>query len=141
MLDVRNEADHELFDLVDSTLVAPSRLDDQRMTSLLADAIKVVMSNGEMPANEVAKDLMARGVRKVYILAGRITGWLDTYSSGTAWRIASSNPDALCYQFPAALGAHYAASNPNRWTTPQVAFIPKVKFDRPIIKVKGGCGG
>ena len=37
----------------------------------------------------LAKELMARGVRNVYILAGGINRWLETFGPGTAPRIAS----------------------------------------------------
>jgi len=140
-LDVRDEADYNLFHLVDATLVKPGRLEDGLVKGLPSDAIKVVMSNGEEPANDVAKELMARGVRNVYILAGGLNKWLETYGSGTVRRTTSTDPNSLQFEFPAALGAHYGVSNPDRWTTPQLAFTPKVTFDRPVIKVKGGCGG
>lgn len=141
MLDVRNESDYNLFHLVDAQRVAPSQLKGDWLKSLSADSLKVVMANGEELANEAAKELMAHGVRNVYILAGGINHWLETFGGGIIPRIDHCNTDDLCYAFPSALGAHYPASNPDRWTTPQIAFTPKVKFERPIIKVKGGCGG
>jgi uncharacterized protein len=141
MLDVRDESDYNLFHLVDAHLVSPAQLKGAWPRSLPADAIKVVMSNGEAQANEAAKDLMARGLRNVYILAGGINHWLETFGPGTAPRVETSNSEALCYAFPSALGAHYAASSPDRWTVPEPPFTPKVKLERKVVKVKGGCGG
>ncbi len=47
MIDARDEADYNLFHRVDSTRLAPGRLQDPWVKSLPADAIKVVMSNSE----------------------------------------------------------------------------------------------
>lgn len=141
MLDVRDESDFNLFHLVDAQRVSSALLTDDWIKSLAGDSIKVVMSNGERPANEVAKELLARGLGNVYILGGGINHWLETFGPGTAPRIETDNPELLCYAFPSALGAHYAASNPDRWVVPEPPFTPKVKLERKIVKVKGGCGG
>lgn len=84
---------------------------------------------------------MTRGVRNVYVLAGGLNRWLDTYGPKTAPPIAAAGPDALRYAFPAALGAGYAAAHPDILSAPKLAFTPKVKFDRPVLKVSGDCGG
>ena len=130
MLDVRGESDYNLFHLVDAHMVSPNQIRGDWARGLPADAIKVVMSNGEEPANQAAQELMARGIRNVYILDGGINHWLDTFGASTAPRIETGNSEALCYAFPSALGARYAASNPDRWNTPEPAFTPKVKLEQ-----------
>jgi rhodanese-related sulfurtransferase len=141
VIDARTEAECNLFHLVDSALVERDRLGGDWPKGLPSDAIKVVVSNDEARADVAAKDLMTRGVRNVYVLAGGLNRWLDTYGPRTARPVASAGPDVLRYDFPAALGASYPAAHPDILTTPQLAFTPKVKFDRPVIKVSGGCGG
>lgn len=141
MLDVRNESDYNLFHLVDAQLTSPSQFRGDWSKSLPPETIKVVMANGEEPANEAAKELMAHGVPNVYILAGGINHWLETFGGGTIPRVEHCKGEDLCYAFPSALGAHYPASNPDRWITLQLTFTPKVKIEGPVIKVKGGCGG
>jgi hypothetical protein len=32
-------------------------------------------------------------------------------------------------------------ADPDRWSTPQLPYTPKVKFDKPLVKMSGGCGG
>ena len=141
VLDARGEAEYNLFHLVDSVLVEREGVQDDWPKSLPSEAIKVVVSNDEARADVVAKDLMTRGVRSVYVLAGGLNRWLDTYGPKTARPVAAAGPDTLRYDFSAALGAGYPAAHPDILTTPQLAFTPKVKFDRPVIKVSGGCGG
>jgi hypothetical protein len=141
VLDARTEAEYNLFHLVDAALVEHERPGGDWSKSLPSDAIKVVVSNDEARADVAAKDLMTRGARNVYVLAGGMNRWLDTYGPQTARPVASAGPDILRYDFPAALGASYPVAHPDILTTPQLAFVPKVKFDRPVIKVSGGCGG
>ena len=141
MLDVRGESDYNLFHLVDAHMVSPNQIRGDWARSLPADAIKVVMSNGEEPANQAARELMARGsAMSTSSTAGSTTGW--THRPSTAPRVEPVTPKPLCYAFPSALGARYAASNPDRWNTPEPAFTPKVKLGaRKVVKAKGGCGG
>ena len=89
MLDVRGESDYNLFHLVDAHRVSPNQIRGDWARSLPADAIKVVMSNGEEPANQAPRELMARGIRNVYILDGGINHWLDTFG---AVRLRASRP-------------------------------------------------
>ncbi len=142
ILDARNESDYNLFHLVDAIRVTPERVRSDWPKTLPPDAIKIVMSNEEQAANETARVLMSRGIRQVYILAGGVNGWLKVYGKDLARRPAPpACPEAARYEFLAALGARYPASNPDRWTTPEPVFKAKVKFDRPLLKVSGGCGG
>ena len=142
LLDVREEADYNLFHIVDSRRTSMNDFNDRRwIKSLPDDSIKVVASNDERRADAAALELMSRGARNVYVLAGGINRWLEVYGKGEGKPIPSSGEDSLRFAFPAALGAHYAAADPDRWQTPQLPFTPKVKFDKPLPKVSGGCGG
>jgi rhodanese-related sulfurtransferase len=141
LLDVREEADYNLFHLVDARLVPPPASRADWIRGLPQNSIKVVMSNDELRADAVALDLMTRGVRNVYVLGGGINKWLEVYGKGAGKPISPSGPDELRYEFNAALGARYPAADPDPWHTPQLEFTPKVKFDRPVMPVRGGCGG
>jgi rhodanese-related sulfurtransferase len=142
MFDVRDEADYNLFHLVDSQRVSLSQIQDRTwVKGLPVDSIKVVASNDEESANEAALEWMSQGVRNVYILSGGINHWLEVYGKDEGKPIFSSHSDSLRYVFPSALGANYPAADPDRWHTPQLPFTPKVKFDKPLPKVSGGCGG
>jgi rhodanese-related sulfurtransferase len=141
MFDARSEAEYNLFHLVDAERVEPVGPKNGTLKSIPPDAIKVVMSNDEARADEAATALMSRGVRNVYVLAGGLNNWLDTYGKGVGRSRAPSGTDTLRYHFLAALGANYSAAHPDLLSTPQLAFTPKVKFDRPLTKVSGGCGG
>ncbi len=142
LLDVREEADYNLFHIVDARRPSMSDVKDRHwIKSLPDDSIKVVASNDERRADEAALELMSRGARNVYVLAGGINRWLDVYGKDEGKPIPSSGEDSLRFAFPAALGAHYPAADPDRWQTPQLPFTPKVKFDKPLPKVSGGCGG
>ncbi|MFO0907165.1 MAG: YeeE/YedE thiosulfate transporter family protein [Isosphaeraceae bacterium] len=141
VLDAREEAEYNLFHLVDSLLVEREKTRADWPRTIPTEAIKVVVSNDETRAEKVARGLMTRGVRSVYLLEGGLNRWLDTYGPKTARAVAASGPDRLRYEFDAALGAGYPAAHPDILTTPRLAFTPRVKFDRPVIKVSGGCGG
>lgn len=141
MIDARDEADYNLFHLLDAVRVVDDATLDSARKSTPADAITVVMSNDETGADTVARSLMIKGMRGVYILAGGLNRWLDTYGSGAGKAIPSPGQDTLHYRFTAALGANYDAARPDILHTAQLAFTPKVKFEKPIIKVSGGCGG
>lgn len=141
VLDARTEADYNVFHLADSLLVEREGRRTGWDVNLPPEAIKVVVSNGEARADAVARELMTRGVRNVYVLAGGLNAWLDTYRTRSARSVAGADADGLRYEFSAALGATDPAAHPDMLTTPRLAFTPKVKFDRPVLKVSGGCGG
>ena len=72
ILDVRSEADYNLFHLVDARLVTPEMLPDLVAELRLApvNTVVVVMSNDEAAATELWRELQAQSVANVYILEG-----------------------------------------------------------------------
>ena len=142
LIDVRDEADWNLFHLADAKRKPLGEIDPAWIKKLPADSIKVVMSNDEQAANHAAETLIAHGARNVYILEGGINRWIAVYGKGEIEPIAASaGADSLRYRFAAALGSHYAAADPDPWNTPIPKFTPKVKFEKPVVKISGGCGG
>lgn len=142
LIDVRDESNWNLFHLADAKREPLAAIDPAWIKKLSADSIKVVMSNDEEAANQAAVKLIAHGARNVYILEGGINKWIAVYGKGEIEAIsASSAADSLRYRFAAALGSHYAAADPDPWNTPIPKFTPKVKFEKPVVKISGGCGG
>lgn len=143
MLDVRSEADYNLFHILDAQraeveemeALAPSLIEQP------ANTLFVVMSNDEAAATEAWKVLIAESVPNVYILEGGINNWIDTYAADefkVACEICADN-DKLRYDFTAALGAQYLASEPNPHDF-HIEYIPKVKMELKRAPSSGGCG-
>lgn len=118
MLDVRHEADYNLFHILDAERVAPEDLEGMATTLIAkpANTLFVVMSNDEAAATEAWKILVAQSVPNVYILEGGVNNWIDTYAADEfklACEICSDN-DKLRYDFTAALGRNIWPQNPIR---------------------------
>ena len=143
MLDVRNEADYNLFHILDAERVAPEALESvaPELISQPANTLFVVMSNDEAAATAAWKVLVAESVPNVYILEGGVNNWIDTYAADEfklACEICSDN-DELRYDFTAALGAQYLASEPNPHDF-EIEYVPKVKMELKRAPASGGCG-
>jgi hypothetical protein len=143
MLDVRAEAEYNLFHIEDAIL-APVETISAKVDALLqepANTIIVVMSNDEERATQVWKTLVAESVPNVYILEGGINGWLDTFAAqdGSLQRISAAAADSLRYAFPAALGARYPAATPDPHEY-ELEYTPKIKLDIKRGPGGGGCG-
>ncbi len=153
MLDVRDEADYNLFHIKDAKNVSIDELPQlsKELMKMPANTLFVVMSNDEARATEAWKILVGESVDNVYILEGGINNWLATYNivneeerlKGTAIAFAPPEPiataatgtDTLRYEFPAALGDQYPAAEPNPEEY-EFEFTPKVK-----LKTKQPAGG
>jgi rhodanese-related sulfurtransferase len=144
MLDVRSEADFNLFHILDAEHVDPATIDTlvDELLAEPANTVLVVMSNDEAEATEAWKRLVAEALPNVYILEGGINNWLDTFASEefkTAYQISSVPAGTLGYRFDAALGARYPAAEPD----PQafvLSYTPKVKLEVKRGPTGGGCG-
>ncbi len=143
MLDVRNEADYNLFhildaeraDVEDMEAMAPALIEEP------ANTLFVVMSNDEAAATEAWRILVAQSVPNVYILEGGVNNWIDTYAADEfkeACEICSEN-DELRYSFTTALGAQYLASEPNPHDF-EIEYEPKVQMELKRAPTSGGCG-
>ena len=144
MLDVRGEADYNLFHILDARHVPTDTLLDivPELVNEPANTVVVVMSNDETAATEAWKTLAAESVPNVYILSGGINQWIDTFSRGEfQFRAAFTviQDDQLSYAFDGALGARYPASAPNPEAF-QLMFTPQVRLELKRAPSSGGCG-
>ena len=143
ILDVRSEADYNLFHLVDARRVAPDMLPRLVAEFRLAppNTVVVVMSNDEAAATDMWRELLAQSVANVYILEGGINEWIATFAHDDARIIAVADQgvDKLDYRFNAALGGDFPASDPNPHEF-ELEYTPKIKLDIPRGPKSGGCG-
>lgn len=143
MLDVRDEADYNLYHVADAQNISltdvPGMVPELRLEP--QNTVVVVMSNDEIAATEAWKILQAESVPNVYILEGGVNNWLDTFASeeNGILAIPASGEDRLRYTFAAALGGAYKSADPdpNHY---EFEFTPKVKLDIPRGPSSGGCG-
>ncbi len=144
LLDVRSEADYNLFHLQDAVHMPVSEIIDQVPAYHFepANAVFVVMSNDETAATEAWKILVAESVPNVYILEGGVNNWLASFADAdfqAAYATSGSGDDQLRYTFAAALGDRYpaAAPNPAKFT---LEYVPKVQLELKRAPTSGGCG-
>ncbi|GIK54851.1 MAG: hypothetical protein BroJett015_05140 [Chloroflexota bacterium] len=144
MLDVRSEADYNLFHILDAQRVAPDDL--LALTpELIAEpenTVFVVMSNDETAATEAWKLLVAESVPNVYILEGGINNWLATFTKdtfGPEYVAVDGRDEQLRYAFTAALGARHAAASPDPHLF-DLTYIPKIQLQLKRAPGSGGCG-
>jgi rhodanese-related sulfurtransferase len=144
MLDVRDEADFNLFHLDDAIHVEPSQLSAKVKSLLLepANTVFVVMSNDETGSTEAWKFLVAESLPNVYILEGGINNWLRTFSEGDEriQPIQSAQDEQYQFMFSAALGSGFPASLPNPEHYKSLEFTPKIKLSTNRAPKSGGCG-
>jgi rhodanese-related sulfurtransferase len=140
MLDVRSEADYNLFHIRDARNVQMDSLMDiiPALREEPSNTLFVVMSNDETAATEAWKTLRAESVPTADILEGGVNNWLAVFADDefkeTASKANVAN-DKLGYAFASALGSRYetAAPNPNLFA---LTYTPKV-----VLEVKRGPGG
>jgi rhodanese-related sulfurtransferase len=144
LLDVRSEADFNLFHLLDAQRVELYQLLTLSEELQLAqpNTVFILMSNDEIAATEAWKVMMAESVQNVYILEGGVNHWLAVYG-GEDGRIQpvslGSGSEQLRYNFPAALGAGYPAAFPH-WKGEKIEYIPKIELKEKRGPSGGGCG-
>ncbi len=153
LLDVRDEADFNLFHLIDARHFAFTEDDLLWSDGLPDETVRVVMSNDERRANEAWKRLRVLKPPNIYILSGGINKWLElckpevTGSGGLRpARVLRPNAgtleeDVSKYTFPAALGDRYPEARPPAECFSERAYIAKVKVLKPVSVPAGGCGG
>jgi len=145
LIDVRDEADFNLFHLKDAYHKPVEKMDAACCRKLKAGGIKVVMSNDEARANRAYQHLTANGVPNVYILAGGINLWIDLFRDGKPGpphqQIDGRDDDRLRHRFQRALGHLHRASLPDRDSAKGREYPEKVEISGPKRKPSGGCGG
>jgi rhodanese-related sulfurtransferase len=143
MIDVRDEADYNLYHIADSERVDPDEL--IRIVTELhlepANTVFVLMSNDETAATEAWKILVAESVPNVYILEGGINNWIAVFGNEEEGIMAfvDSSDDQLHYDFAAALGASYHSADPDPHEY-EIEYTPKIKLELKRAPTSGGCG-
>ena len=143
MIDVRSEADFNLFHILDAQHVPLHRIasliSDLRLEP--ANTVFVLMSNDEAAATEAWKIMVAESVPNVYILSGGVNNWIALFGDDdlTTRFNKGAGEDELCYIFDSALGARYPAAEPDPHAY-ELEYTPKVKLDVKRGPVGGGCG-
>lgn len=141
ILDVRSEADYNLFHLQEARHAPldalPGMVEDLRAEP--ANTVIVVVGNDEAAATEAWKFLRAESVRSAYILEGGMNNWLRAFGDETFVadnEIAGAPDDTLAFRFPAAVGAAYAFAAPNEKLAEKFDYTSKI-----VLEVKRGPGG
>ncbi|NWF69949.1 MAG: YeeE/YedE family protein [Chloroflexi bacterium] len=144
LIDVRSETDFNAFHLPGAHHVPLENVLAlaQELQFLPRNTLFVVMSNDETAATEAWRILNAESVPNVYILEGGINRWLDTFADAefqAAYRVSAAGDDQLAYAFPVALGARYAAADPNPAAF-NLEYTSKVTLSVGRGATGGGCG-
>jgi rhodanese-related sulfurtransferase len=147
MLDVRSEADYNLFHIHGAQRVPLTNLSAMIPGLLvqsqnISNTVIVTMSNDEMAATEAWKVLVANAVPNVYILEGGVNNWISIFGKDDpSIHLAAGLPgdDTLHYRFELALGDRYACADPVPYEW-RIDFTPKIKLQRQRGPSGGGCG-
>jgi len=145
VLDVRSEADYNLFHIANSVNVPLANI-PTIIPALLADQVPnkvyVLVSNDEEAATSAWKILVAEAVPNVYILEGGINNWIAVFDKNeTGIRpLTLSSTDVLRFAFNEALGDRYDCANPSPLAEWELDFTPKIKLQLKRDKSGGGCG-
>ena len=124
ILEVRSEADYNLFHLAGSERIS---LDDTRDPGVLRDLLAVpdntillLASNGEGVATEAWKRLKAQGVLNLYVVDGGVNHWLEVYPPNprVAQKLETPRPERpseerLRYRFLVAVGERCPSAHPD----------------------------
>lgn len=144
-LDVRDEADYNLYHIADAIHLPLARL-EEAVPDLLAEppanTVFITMSNDETAAVQAWKTLVASGVQNVYILDGGINGWIATFGKDdpALLPLTTAGDDELRYAFPAALGNRYASCSPSPLEHEKLDFQARIVLQLKRDKSGGGCG-
>jgi rhodanese-related sulfurtransferase len=145
LLDVRPEADYNLFHIHGARDVQPDQIKaliPELLNEPPGNTVYVVMSNDEVIATEAWKILTAESVSNVYILEGGVNYWIKTFAADDPQitpTLIPSGSDRLAYNFTAALGERYIAANPNPHEY-DLDYTPKIKLQLKRSPSGGGCG-
>ena len=145
MLDVRDEADYNLFHIrrarhlpLDAVAAAIPAL----QLEAAANTVYVLMSNDETAATEAWKMMVAESIPNVYILDGGLNNWLTVFGHDDPTLQPTPAPpgdDQLQYMFISALGDRYAAADPDPHHF-ELEYMPKIQLQLKRGATGGGCG-
>lgn len=141
IVDVRDEADYNLFHIRDARRVD---MEDLHMTALelqnLPDnTVTVVMCNNEIRSTQAWKYLVAEKTPNVYLLEGGINNWLNVFTDNEEMATSAVFGEQLKHDFDAALGSNQPAAEPHEHWLEELDFESKVKMAKKIVR-QGGCG-
>ena len=160
IVDVRGEADYNLFHLADAERVDCEELFAGWGEDLAHDVIVVVVGNDELRAEGAWRMLRARGLRNLYVLAGGLNRWVEIYAHTTPPPAAAHasvaaaaaanliptdtseclSDEPFAWSLPAALGDRHPVSFPDPDRAPPREFEPKVQRVTKAPRPGGGCG-
>jgi rhodanese-related sulfurtransferase len=144
-LDVRSEADYNLYHIEDAVNAPLERIDEIipiLLTEPPTNSVFIVMSNDEAAAIQAWKILSASSVSNVYILEGGVNNWIAFFGKDdvTLHPNPNAGDDQLGYIFPAALGSRYESCSPSPVEYEKLDFEAKIKLQLKRDKSGGGCG-
>lgn len=143
-LDVRSEADYNLYHIANAMNVPLDRLSEvipDLLSEPPANTVFVTISNDETAAIAAWKVLVGSGVQNAYILDGGVNNWIASFGKDDAALLpVAAADDQLKYHFPAALGSRYESCSPNPIEQEKLKFEPKIVLQLKRDKSGGGCG-
>ncbi|MBW1807464.1 MAG: rhodanese-like domain-containing protein [Deltaproteobacteria bacterium] len=141
VLDVRDEADFNLFHIIDSTRITIGQIyDPVWVKSLPQSSVIVLVSNDETRAGQAWKLLTVQKVPNLYLLAGGTNAWIDIFDSNAKPSTDPVAEDAIRYIFSAALGDRHPAANPDPHKAARRKYKKIVKNIGGKVRKGGGCG-
>jgi rhodanese-related sulfurtransferase len=144
-LDVRSEADYNLYHIEDAVNVPLDRLTEivpVLLSEPPANTVFILMSNDETAATQAWKILVGSSVQNVYILEGGVNNWIAFFGKDDKALQPAPNAgdDQLGYVFPAALGNRYDSCSPDPIEYEKLEFEAKIILELKRDKSGGGCG-
>ena len=144
-IDVRSEADYNLYHLADAIHIPLDRLTDA-VSVLLAEpptnTVFIVMSNDEAAAVVAWKLFTGSNLNNVYILEGGINNWIAFFGGSEEGftRNPLAGEDQLAYLFTQALGDRYESCSPDPIAHKDLEFESRIILQLRRDKSGGGCG-
>ena len=144
-LDVRSEADYNLYHIESAVNVPLDRLTEVIPVLLSeppANSVFILMSNDETAATRAWKTLVGSSVQNVYILEGGVNNSIAFFGENDKALQPDPNAgdDQLGYIFPAALGSRYESCSPSPIEYESLEFEAKIILQLKRDKSGGGCG-
>jgi len=130
-LDVRSEAEFNLYHIADALHVPLARL-PAIVPDLLAESpantVFITIGNDEATAVKAWKLLVASRVPNVYVLEGGVNRWIATFGADdpALLPLPTAGADQLRYAFPLALGDRYKSCAPDPLHHENLAFEPRI---------------
>lgn len=145
VIDVRPEADYNLFHLVNAKNIPLANLPEYlpELTSATdPNIVNFVVSNDDGLATQAWKYLVAESVPNVYILDGGLNEWITVFGKEDPDIVSqpAEQEEKLNFFFPMALGDNYFCSNPSPTLFEELEFEPIIQLQLKRDKSGGGCG-